>query len=187
MKKVLMLLGDYAEDYEVMVPYQILKFACFDVDCVAPDRTDNDIIKTAVHDFLGDATYRETEGHQFKLNKSFDEIDLNAYDGLYITGGRAPEYLRLDVRVINIVKHFFDTNKPVAAVCHGIQILTVADVIKGRKLTCYPAVAPEVTLAGATYVEISPDSAITDGNLVTSPAWPGLANLIQQFTVLLLA
>lgn len=181
MKKILMLLGDYAEDYEVMVPYQILKFACFDVDCVAPDRKSGEKIRTAIHDFLGDATYRESEGHQFKINKDFDSITLSEYDGLYITGGRAPEYLRLDPRVINLVKYFHNASKPVAAICHGIQILTTADLVRGKKLTCYPAVGPEVTMAGGTYISLSDDEAITDGMLVTSPAWPGIYALMQQF------
>ncbi|SEA83329.1 protease I [Pseudobutyrivibrio sp. ACV-2] len=181
MKKILMLLGDYAEDYEVMVPYQILKFACFNVDCIAPDRKSGDKIKTAIHDFLGDATYKESEGHQFLINKDFDKIALSEYDGLYITGGRAPEYLRLDPRVINLVKFFHNTGKPVAAICHGIQILTAADLVRGKKLTCYPAVEPEVTMAGGTYVNLPDDEAITDGMLVTSPAWPGIYALMQQF------
>jgi protease I len=186
MKKILMLLGDYAEDYEVMVPYQILKFACVQVDCVAPGKRAGEKIKTAIHDFLGDATYRESEGHQFEINKDFDSLVLSEYDGLYITGGRAPEYLRLDQRVINLVRYFHNAKRPVAAICHGIQILTAADLVRGRKLTCYPAVAPEVTMAGGQYVELSPDCAITDGMLVTSPAWPGIFALMQQFTVLLL-
>lgn len=187
MKKILMLLGDYAEDYEVMVPFQILKFACFDVDCVAPGKNAGEKIKTAIHDFLGDATYKELEGHQFEINKDFDNLILSEYDGLYITGGRAPEYLRLDSRVLDLVRYFHNAGKPVAAICHGIQILTAADLVRGRKLTCYPAVVPEVTMAGGTYIEIPADQAITDGKLVTSPAWPGIYALMQQFTVLLLS
>ena len=186
MKKILMLLGDYAEDYEVMIPYQILKFACIEVDCVAPDKQAGEKIKTAIHDFLGDATYRETEGHQFELNKDFATLNLSEYDGLYITGGRAPEYLRLDSRVINLVSYFVKACKPVAAICHGIQILTAADLVRGRNLTCYPAVAPEVTMAGGHYIELPADQAFTDGNLVTAPAWPGVYALMQQFVSLLL-
>lgn len=186
MKKVLMLLGDYAEDYEVMIPYQILKFACLQVDCVAPDKHSGEKIKTAIHDFLGDATYRETEGHQFELNRDFNNLRLEEYDGLYITGGRAPEYLRLDPRVIQLVTHFHNAGKPVAAICHGIQILTTADLVRGRRLTCYPAVAPEVQMAGGTYVEVPADEAVTDGKLVTSPAWPGIFALMQRFVGLLL-
>lgn len=187
MKKILMLLGDYAEDYEVMVPYQIMKFACLEVDCIAPDRIAGQKIKTAIHDFLGDATYKESEGHQFEINHNFSDLNLEEYDGLYITGGRAPEYLRIDTRVINLVKYFFTNHKPVAAICHGIQILTAANLVQGRVLTCYPAVAPEVIMAGGQYVEIDFDKAISDNNLVTSPAWPGIYALMQQFIALLLS
>lgn len=185
MKKVLLLLGDYAEDYEVMIPYQILQFAGYEPHCVAPDRMPNDTIRTAIHDFLGDATYRETEGHRFLINTDFNQIKLDEYAGLYITGGRAPEYLRLNQKVIDIVKYFFDLNKPVAAICHGIQILTAADVVRGKVLTCYPAVSPEVTQAGGTYLEVPPDKAVTDGKLATSPAWPGIANLMKEFVTIM--
>lgn len=181
MKKVLLLLGDYAEDYEVMIPFQILRYAGIEADCVAPDRLPGDTIRTAIHDFLGDATYRETEGHRFLINADFNQVKLDEYDGLYITGGRAPEYLRLNKKVIDIVKYFFELDKPVAAICHGIQILTAADVVEKRILTCYPAVAPEVTMAKGVYVAVNSDEAIIDKNLVTSPAWPGIAELMKQF------
>ncbi len=184
MKKILLIVGDYAEDYEVMIPYQILTFAGYAADCAAPDRKSGDTIRTAVHDFLGDATYRETEGHRFTLNADFSAIKPENYDGLYLTGGRAPEYLRLDNRVLDIVRYFFRANKPVAAICHGIQILTAADVVRGRSLTCYEAVAPEVTMAGGKYVALSPDKAMTEGNLATSPAWPGIADLMRHFVTL---
>lgn len=185
MKKVLLLLGDYAEDYEVMIPYQILKYADIEADCVAPDRLPKDTIRTAIHDFLGDMTYRESEGHRFIINADFNQIKLQEYDGLYITGGRAPEYLRLNKKVLDIVKYFFELDKPVAAICHGIQILTAADVVKERVLTCYPAVAPEVAMAGGVYLPMDSDKAIRDGNLVTSPAWPGIAELMKQFIAIL--
>ena len=185
MKKILLLVGDYAEDYEVMLPFQILQFAGYEPVCVAPERRSGDYIKTAIHDFLGDATYRETEGHRFLLNGDFDSVRTEDYAGLYLTGGRAPEYLRLNPRVLGIVREFFAAGKPVAAICHGIQILTAADVIRGRILTCYPAVSPEVTLAGGVYLEVPPDKAVVDGNLATSPAWPGVANLMKSFTELM--
>ena len=184
-KKVLLLVGDYAEDYEVMVPLQILKFISFEADSASPGKKAGDTIRTAVHDFLGDATYRETEGHRFLIDRDFQNINAKEYDGLYITGGRAPEYLRLNEKVLDLTRQFFLLNKPVAAICHGIQILTAADVVKGRKLTCYPAVAPEVSMAGGIYVEVPSDGAVTDGNLATSPAWPGIWALMQQFVVLL--
>ena len=146
-----------------------------------PDKKKGDTIKTAIHDFEGDQTYTEKPGHNFTLNYSFEDVKVNDYDGLVIAGGRAPEYLRLNEKVIEITKHFFSANKPVAAICHGIQILTAADVVKGRKLTAYPAVGPEVTLAGGIFQSIPVDGAYVDGNLVTSPAWPAHPSFIREF------
>jgi len=181
MKKILFLTGDFTEDYETMVPFQMLEMVGYEVHAVCPDKKKGDKVKTAIHDFEGDQTYSEKPGHQFTLNYSFDEIKVNAYDGLVIAGGRAPEYLRLNKKVIEIVKHFFSNNKPVAAICHGIQILTAADVVKGRKLTAYPAVGPEVNLAGGEYQNIPVDGVYVDGNLVTSPAWPAHPSFIREF------
>ncbi|WP_293295103.1 DJ-1/PfpI family protein [Allomuricauda sp.] len=181
MKKILFLTGDFAEDYETMVPFQMLLMVGYEVHAVCPDKKKGDTIKTAIHDFEGDQTYTEKPGHNFALNYSFADVDPSDYAGLVIAGGRAPEYLRLNQKVLDIVKHFFDENKPVAAVCHGIQILTAAEVVKGRKLTAYPAVGPEVTLAGGEFQDIPVDAAYVDGNLVTSPAWPGHPALISEF------
>lgn len=185
MKKVLLLLGDYAEDYETMVPYQILKFAGYEADCIAPGKMPGDKIKTAVHDFLGEDTYCETQGHRFLINADFNQIRFHEYAGLYITGGRAPEYLRANQRVLDMVRYFFQLEKPVAAICHGIQILASADVLKGRTLTAYPSVALEISLCGGTYVAAEPQEAVVDRNLVTSPAWPGIAELMKYFVCLM--
>jgi len=181
MKKILFLTGDFAEDYETMVPFQMLLMVGYEVHAVCPDKKKGDTIKTAIHDFEGDQTYTEKPGHNFELNYSFSEVDPSDYAGLVIAGGRAPEYLRLNQRVLDVVKHFFDENKPVAAVCHGIQILTAAGVVKGRKLTAYPAVGPEVTVAGGEFQDIPVDGAYVDGNLVTSPAWPAHPAFIREF------
>ncbi|MBT33662.1 DJ-1/PfpI family protein [Chondrinema litorale] len=181
MKKVLFLTGDFAEDYETMVPFQMLLMVGYEVHAVCPDKKAGDTIKTAIHDFEGDQTYTEKPGHNFALNYSFDDVNVKDYDGLVIAGGRAPEYLRLNPTVIEMVKHFFSANKPVAAVCHGIQILTAANVVKGRKLTAYPAVGPEVTIAGGEFQSIPVDGAYVDGNLVTSPAWPAHPAFIREF------
>ena len=181
MKKVLFLTGDFTEDYETMVPYQMLEMVGYTVHTVCPDKKKGDIVKTAIHDFEGDQTYTEKPGHNFVLNYSFDEVNVSDYDGLVIAGGRAPEYLRLNEKLIEMVKHFFEADKPVAAICHGIQILTTAGVIKGKKLTAYPAVGPEVTLAGGEFQDIPADQAYVDGNLVTSPAWPGHPSFIREF------
>lgn len=184
-KKVLMLAGDFVEDYEIMVPYQALLSVGVEVDVVCPGKKKGEQIATAIHDFVGFQTYAELRGHNFTLNQTFESINLEDYDGLYVCGGRAPEYIRLNEGVILATKYFFDKNLPVAAICHGIQILTAAGVLKGRTLTAYPAVGPEVTLAGGTFKEINADEAITDGNLTTSPAWPGHPAILREFYKLL--
>jgi protease I len=181
MKKVLFLTGDFTEDYETMVPFQMLEMVGYEVHAVCPDKKKGDTIKTAIHDFEGDQTYSEKPGHNFAINYSFNDVKVSDYSGLVIAGGRAPEYLRLNPKVIEIVKYFFSVNKPVAAICHGIQILTAAGVVKGRKLTAYPAVGPEVTLAGGEFQNIPVDGAYIDGNLVTSPAWPAHPAFIREF------
>ncbi|MHC5202667.1 DJ-1/PfpI family protein [Myroides sp. LJL119] len=184
-KKVLMLAGDFVEDYEVMVPYQALLSVGVQVDVVAPGKKQGETIATAVHDFVGFQTYVELKGHNFTLNKTFSEVNITDYQGLYICGGRAPEYIRLNNDVIEHVRYFFLQNLPVAAICHGIQVLTVANVLNSRKLTAYPAIGPDVTLAGAEYIQIDADKAYVDGNLVTSPAWPGHPAILKEFYKLL--
>jgi len=184
-KKILFLTGDFAEDYETMVPFQMLEMVGYEVHVVCPGKEKGDFIKTAIHDFEGDQTYTEKPGHNFTLNYSFKDVKVADYIGLVIAGGRAPEYLRLNDKVIDIVRYFFTADKPVAAICHGIQILTAADVVKGRKLTAYPAVAPEVKLAGGEFQDIAVDQAFVDGNLVTSPAWPAHPAFMREFLKLI--
>jgi protease I len=181
MKKILFLTGDFAEDYETMVPFQMLQMVGFEVHAVCPGKKKGDKVKTAIHDFEGDQTYTEKPGHNFELNYSFADVELASYAGLVIAGGRAPEYLRLNAKVIEIAQYFASNNLPLAAVCHGPQILTAADVVRGRTLTAYPAVGPEVTLAGGNFVSVNADEAVVDGNLVTSPAWPGHPKFIAAF------
>jgi protease I len=181
MKKVLFLTGDFTEDYETMVLFQMLEMVGYEVHAVCPDKKKGDKVKTAIHDFEGDQTYSEKPGHNFSLNYSFADVKVEDYSGLVIAGGRAPEYLRLYPKVIEIVKHFFSANKPVGAICHGIQILTAADVVRGRKLTAYPAVGPEVTLAGGLFQAIPVNEVFVDGNLVTSPAWPAHPSFMREF------
>ncbi|WP_460539131.1 DJ-1/PfpI family protein [Echinicola sediminis] len=184
-KKILMIVGDYVEDYEAMVPFQAMLSVGLHVDTIAPERKKGDTVPTAVHDFVGDQTYKELTGHQFGITADFDSVDPAGYDGLYIAGGRAPEYIRLNQKVLDITRYFFDKNKPVAAICHGIQILTAAKVLKGRTLTAYVAVGPDIELAGGTWKDIPADKAIVDGNLVTSPAWPGHPAILKEFYKLL--
>ena len=184
-KKILLLCGDYTEDYETMVPFQALSMLGYQVDAVCPDKKAGDTVHTAVHDFLGAQTYTELKGHMFALTADFDAVDPAEYVGLFITGGRAPEYIRLNPRVIEIVRAFFADGKPVAAICHGPQVLTAAGVLAGYKATAYPAVGPDITLAGGTYVEVPVDQAVVDRNLVTSPAWPGDTAICREFVKLL--
>ena len=181
MKRVLMITGDFTEDYETMVPYQALEMVGVRVDAVCPGKKAGDTIKTAVHDFEGDLTYTEKPGHNFVLTADFDSVDFDHYDGLFLTGGRCPEYLRLDSKVISLVKCFVRSGKPVAAICHAAQLLTVAEVLRGRTLTAYPAIGPEITLAGGNYIEKAPDDVVIDGNLITAPAWPGNTALLKTF------
>jgi protease I len=171
-KRILMLVGDFVEDYEVMVPFQALVMVGHQVDTVCPEKQAGDKVRTAVHDFEGDQTYVERIGHQFAINATFSEVKGAEYDALVIPGGRAPEYLRLNEQVLTMVRHFAEANKPIAAICHGIQILTAAGVVRGRSCTAYPAVAPEVSNCGGTWVSVPVDKAHVDGNLITAPAWP---------------
>lgn len=177
--KLLMLAGDYVEDYEIMVPYQALTMVGYTVDVISPGKKKGDKVITAIHDFEGAQTYSEKRGHHFELTADFDQIVLDDYIGLVVPGGRMPEYLRLDQKVLDIVKAFSD--RPIACICHGIQILTAAGLVKGRKVSAYPACRPEVEMAGGTYVEIPVTEAITDGELVTAPAWPAHPAWLSQF------
>jgi protease I len=184
-KSILMLIGDYVEDYEVMVPFQALLMVGHKVHAVCPNKKSGETVRTAIHDFEGDQTYTEKPGHNFALNATFDEVKPEEYDALLIPGGRAVEYIRLNPRVIEIVHHFHKANKPIAAICHAAQVLAAAGVLKGKKCSAYPATGPDVTLAGGTYVNLAMDAAITDGNLVTGPAWPALHNWLAQFLTVL--
>ena len=184
-KKILILAGDYVEDYEIMVPFQALQMLGYTVHAVCPDKKSGDIVRTAIHDFEGDQTYSEKRGHNFTLNANFDEINPEDYDALLIPGGRAPEYIRLNSRVIEIVKHFADANKPIAAICHGPQILAAARVLEGRKVTSYPAVGPDLVNAGAEWVDVGLFDALVDGNLVTAQAWPAHPKWLAEFAKLL--
>ncbi len=184
-KKILVLAGDYVEDYEVMVPFQALQMLGYEVHAVCPGKKAGETVRTAVHDFEGDQTYSEKRGHNFKINYDFDKVNPEEYDGLVLPGGRAPEYIRLDDRVIEIVKHFAEANKPIAAICHGPLVLAAAGVLKGKKATSYPAVGPDVRNAGAEWIDIGLTDALVDGNLVTAQAWPAHPAWIRKFVELL--
>ena len=180
-KQILMIVGDFGEDYEIMVPFQALQMVGHEVHAVCPEREAGESIKTAIHDFRGDQTYLEERGHDFELTATFDDVDPADYDALVVPGGRAPEYLRGYDEVLDTVRHFFDEEKPVAAICHGPQILAAAGVLDGYEMTAYPAVQAEVEAAGCSWV----DDVTTDANLVTGQAWPDHPEWLAQFLDLL--
>jgi protease I len=182
-KKLLMLVGDYVEDYEVMVPFQMLLMVGYEVDAVCPGKASGETVATAIHDFEGEQTYSEKRGHNFRLTASFDQLDVAQYAGLVIPGGRAPEYLRMDLQVLEVVRYFADNDLPIAAICHGPQLLTAAGVLKQRSCCAYPAVGAEIAMVGGTFVGPSEgfDNVHVDGNLVTAPAWPAHPAWIRAF------
>ena len=179
--RLLMIVGDFAEDYETMVPFQALQMVGHSVDAVCPGKKAGQQVRTAIHDFEGDQTYTEKRGHNFTLNATFADIRPEDYDGLVLPGGRAPEYLRLDAKVLELVRHFARENKPIAAICHAAQILSAAGVVKGKRVSCYPACSPEVELAGGTFASVEMTEAVVDGNLVTAPAWPAHPQWLAKF------
>ncbi|MBC7331878.1 MAG: DJ-1/PfpI family protein [Synergistetes bacterium] len=186
-KRILELVGDFVEDYEAMVPYQMLLMLGYQVDTTCPGKKPGEKVKTAIHDFEGDQTYSEKPGHFFMITKDFDTIKVEDYDGLVIPGGRAPEYLRMNPKVVELVKKFAEAKKPIAAICHGPQLLTAAKVISGKRICAYPAVAAEIELAGGTYVPPNEtfSNAVVDDIFVTAPAWPAHPEWIRKFVELL--
>jgi protease I len=184
-KKILVLAGDYVEDYEIIVPFHALQMVGHIVHVVCPGKKAGEFVPTSIHDFEGDQTYTEKRGHNFALNATFDQVKPEDYDALMIPGGRAPEYIRMNARVLEIVRYFMKENKPVAAICHAPQVLAAAGVLKGRKCSSYPATSPDVTLAGGTYVDVGMADAVVDGNLVTGPAWPALHSWLAKFLAVL--
>ena len=180
-KRVLLLAGDFVEDYEIMVPFQALLMIGLTVHAVCPGKKVGDKVRTAIHDFEGDQTYTEKPGHGFVVNATFADVKASSYDALVVPGGRAPEYLRLQEPVLAIVRHFAETDKPIGALCHGLQILATAGVLKGRTCTGYPAIGPEVTAAGGRFLDIPVDQAHVDGKLVTAPAWPAHPVWLARF------
>jgi protease I len=176
-KQILLLTGDFGEDYEIMVPYQALQMVGHEVHAVCPEKESGETVKTAIHDFRGDQTYMESRGHDFELTATLSAVDPADYDALVVPGGRAPEYLRTYEEVLDVVRHFFEEDKPVATLCHGPQILAAAGVLDGREITSYPAVQPEVEAAGCSWV----DDVVRDGNLVTAQAWPDHPEWLAEF------
>lgn len=180
-KKILMLAGDYVEDYEIMVPFQVLLMVGHTVHAICPNKKAGDTVRTAVHDFEGDQTYSEKPGHNFTLNATFSEVKAEDYDALIIPGGRAPEYIRLNKTVLKMVRHFSHANKPIASICHGAQLLVAAGILEGKACAAYPAVEPDIIRAGGEYVDIPMDKAHADGKLVTAPGWPAHPDWLDKF------
>jgi protease I len=180
-----MLVGDYVEDYEVMVPFQALQMVGHSVHAVCPDKIAGQTVRTAIHDFEGEQTYSEKPGHNFALNFDFAQVRAEDYDALLVPGGRSPEYLRLNPQVIALVQAFDSAKKPIAAVCHGAQLLAAAGVLKDRECSAYPACGPDVQMAGGRYMDIAVDQAHVEGNLVTAPAWPAHSNWLAAFLTVL--
>lgn len=180
-KKILIITGDYVEDYEIMVPFQTLLTFGFEVDVVCPDKKEGELLKTAIHDFEGAQTYSEKRGHNFTLNATFESIDVSSYEALFIPGGRAPEYIRLNKEVLEMVKYFIDENKPIASVCHGILLLSAADVLEGRRVSCYPACSYDVLASGGEWIDVGYEGVLVDENLVTSATWLAHPALLQEF------
>ena len=181
-KKILMLVGDFVEDYEVMVPFQALQMVGHTVHAVCPDKNAGQKVRTAIHDFEGDQTYSEKPGHNFTLNATFADVRPEAYDALVIPGGRAPEYLRLNEDVLRIVRHFAEAKKPIAAICHGAQLLAAAGVLQGRSLLRLSRRRPRrCRRAGGRWVDVGFDRAHVDGNLVTAAAWPAHPQWLARF------
>ncbi|KAJ3428054.1 dj-1/thij/pfpi family protein [Anaeramoeba flamelloides] len=186
-KKLLMLCGDFMEDYETMVPFVALQCLGHKVIAVCKGKKSGETVKTSVHDFEGQQTYSEKVGHNFWLNGNFNEVlnELDSFDGLVIPGGRAPEYIRLEEEVITITKHFLENNKPIAVICHGPLVLVAAGGLKGRECSAYPACGPDVTLSGGKYIKVESGQSHVEGNIVSAPDWTCMVPWIQNYHKLL--
>lgn len=180
-KKILMLTGEFTEEYEIFVFQQGMEAVGHTVHVVCPDKKAGDKIQTSLHDFEGHQTYIERYGHLADINKTFSEVKLEEYDAVYCAGGRGPEYIRTDKRIQAMVRHFHETGKPIFTICHGVQILIAVDgVVKGKRVGALGACEPEVRLAGGTYVDLSPTEALVDGNMVSAKGWTALAAFMRE-------
>lgn len=180
-KKILMLTGEFTEEYEIFVFQQGMEAVGHTVHVVCPDKRAGDKIQTSLHDFEGHQTYIERFGHLADINKTFSEVKLEEYDAVYCAGGRGPEYIRTDKRIQAMVRHFHETGKPIFTICHGAQILMAVDgVLTGKRVGALGACEPEVRLAGGTYVDLSPTEALVDGNMVSAKGWTALAAFMRE-------
>ncbi|RRH69278.1 DJ-1/PfpI family protein [Falsigemmobacter faecalis] len=180
-KSILMLCGEFTEEYEIFVFQQGMEAVGHTVHVVCPDKKKGEMIQTSLHDFEGHQTYIERFGHLAEINKTFSEINPDDYDAVYCAGGRGPEYIRTDKRIQALVRHFHEAQKPIFTICHGVQILIAVDgVVRGKRVAALGACEPEVTLAGGTYVDVLPHEAIVDGTMVSAKGWTGLAAFMRE-------
>lgn len=182
MAKVLILTGDAAESLEVLYPYQRLREEGYEVHIAAPSRKK---LQFVVHDFVeGFDTYTEKPGYTWDADLAFADVEPADYDALVLPGGRAPEYIRNNDDCKRIVQYFFTVDKPVAQLCHAPLVLAAAGVLEGRRTAAYPALEPDVTRAGAEFVD---RAAVVDGMMVSARAWPDHPEWMREFIQLLRA
>jgi len=185
-KRILMLVGEYSEEYEIYVFQQAFEAVGHTVDIICPETKKGYKLRTSAHDFGPVMTWTEVPGHDVEITRSFDEVDTADYDAVYVAGGRGPEYIRTYPRLREMVREFHRDGKPIAAICHGLQVLVaVPEVIAGKRVSGLFTVEPEVALTDATYVKIGPKAALRDGNLVTAEGWTALAAFMREFMTVL--
>ena len=180
-KKILMLVGEFSEEYEIFVFEQAMHAVGHTVHVVCPGKKAGEMIKTSLHDFEGHQTYTEKLGHDYYVNKTFAEVKPEQYDAVYCAGGRGPEYIRIDKGVQAIVRHFHEAGKPIFTICHGVQILMAVDgVLAGRQVAGLGACAPEIRAVGGTYVDVDPTGVHVDGTMVSAKGWTALAAFMRE-------
>lgn len=166
-RKILIVTGDAGESYETLYAIHRFREAEWEPVVAAPSRRRLHLV---MHDFEpGWDTYVERPGYQVVADLTFSEVQVEEYEAILLLGGRAPEYLRNDARLLDIVRAFRDQDRWVFAICHGIQVLITAGLAKGARLTAYEHVRSEVEIAGGTYV--STEQAVRDGKMVTGQTW----------------
>ncbi len=167
MKNILIITGDGGESYETLYAKHRFQEAAYGVQIAAPSKK---MMNLVIHDFEpGWDTYVERKGYYVDSDLSFDEVDTSVFDAVLLIGGRAPEFLRNDQRVISIVQQFNNDEKYIFAICHGIQILVTAGLVRDKNITCYEHVKFEVEACGGTF--IGKDQAVRDGRIVTGQTW----------------
>ncbi len=182
MARVLLIAGDATESLDTWYPYHRLREEDIEVQIAAPSKK---VLNSVVHDFEpGWDTYIEKPGYRIPADIAFRDVKPENYDGIILSGGRAPEYLRNDPDLKEIVRHFVEREKPIAALCHGSLILAALDAIRGRTIATYSALAPDMERAGAKFKDTE---VVAEGNLVTSRTWMDLPFFMREFLKVLRA